>query len=1030
MSTLGITLASVITNGANALAGSTFNGADASPDASATVVNDPTGGADTTNYSSGAKDNDVCPGIGTGTAPDKDDLDKVYFGTESNASGVFIYLGWHRISTSGTTTIALELNQSSAIAPCAPPQGNPARTAGDLLVQYDFSGGGGSVTISKSTWVGTAAAGSWSAPVTLVSPAVEDSVNAAGDFGEFVINATDPTVGLLPAGVCENFASAFVKSKASNSGSAAIKDFTTPLTQRVSNCGHIDVKKVDDTPGAANPVGGAVFTLYTNTTPGGVDTKGPAVVPAQTCTTDAVTGLCTISSITPAGKYWLSETTTPAGYTAAADQMITVAVAGNTPANPVTFVDARKPGSVTITKQDDQGVPAKLAGATFELYTNTTPGGVDTIGVATGKTCTTAGAAGTCTISNILPAGTYWLKETATPAGYTTAADTKITVALDTETKVTITDNRQGAAVNISKTDDAVPPAAVDGATFTLFTNTTPGGVDTKGPAVVPAKTCTTAGGVCSMTGVLPPGTYWVSETTTPAGYNTAADQKIAAALGGVINLTFVDARKPATINITKTDDAARPAPLNGATFTLFTNTTPGGVDTIGPAVAPAKTCTTAGGGLCSITNILPAGTYWVRETTTPAGYVTAADQKVTVGLDGTANLTFVDAKIPPPPPPVVLGSTMAVSKTVNGVHPLAGSPLVVEAGSTLTYVLTVKNTGAQSMTVKTLVDSLVNPLPATCTSIVGSVLAPGATATCTYTAIANGPANNVVTATALDAAGLPLMATDGTFVSPIHPAISLTKTAPTGAHIGDAVPYAITIINSGDVPLSGITVTDPKCSAAPVLQSKTGGNQDALLDKGEVWTYTCTHLVTAADGSSLVNTAIATGLDPLTTLVRSQGSATVAIAHPAITLVKTATPASVNPGQTVTYSYLVTNVGDVPLTNVTVNDNVLGLIGTIASLAPGASQTLTRAVVITATSPITNIGTVAAVDPFGAVVNGTSTATITIVEAEVLVKPQLPNTGAPIAGELRVAGILGTIGLALLFVAWRRRPEKAVETE
>jgi len=180
----------------------------------------------------------------------------------------------------------------------------------------------------------------------------------------------------------------------------------------------------------------------------------------------------------------------------------------------------------------------------------------------------------------------------------------------------------------------------------------------------------------------------------------------------------------------------------------------------------------------------------------------------------------------------------------------------------------------------------------------------------------------------------------------------------------------------------------------------------------------------------SLVEGDMLRALDPLTTLVRSEGSATVAVAHPAITLNKTATPVSVNPGQTVTYSYLVTNVGDVPLTNVTVNDNVLGLIGTIASLAPGASQTLTRAVVISATSPITNVGTVAAVDPFGAVVNGTSTATITIVEAEVLVKPQLPNTGAPITRELRVAGILGTIGFGLLFVAWRRRPEKAVDTE
>src|SRR5689334_7763431 len=102
MSTLGITLASVISNGANALAGSTFNGADGIPDTvGVTVVPDATGGADLTNYT-GPKnsDDDVCPTVATGTAPHKDDLDKMYFGTESNAAGVFIYHGWHRVDTS------------------------------------------------------------------------------------------------------------------------------------------------------------------------------------------------------------------------------------------------------------------------------------------------------------------------------------------------------------------------------------------------------------------------------------------------------------------------------------------------------------------------------------------------------------------------------------------------------------------------------------------------------------------------------------------------------------------------------------------------------------------------------------------------------------------------------------------------------------------------------------------------------------------------------------------------------------------
>jgi uncharacterized surface anchored protein len=62
--------------------------------------------------------------------------------------------------------------------------------------------------------------------------------------------------------------------------------------------------------------------------------------------------------------------------------------------------------------------------------------------------------------------------------------------------------------------------------------------------------------------------------------------------------------------------------------------------------------------------------------------------------------------------------------------------------------------------------------------------------------------------------------------------------------------------------------------------------------------------------------------------------------------------------GSTVTFTFNVTNTGNIALTTVVVNDNVLGYIGTIPSLAAGASQTLT-----TTTSALagqhTNVGNV-----------------------------------------------------------------------
>ena len=80
-------------------------------------------------------------------------------------------------------------------------------------------------------------------------------------------------------------------------------------------------------------------------------------------------------------------------------------------------------GSIIINKVDDLG--ATLNGAVFSLYNdNPTVGGTRTAADTLTSpllACTTAGA-GTCTIANV-PFGAYWVVETTTPDGYTTASD-------------------------------------------------------------------------------------------------------------------------------------------------------------------------------------------------------------------------------------------------------------------------------------------------------------------------------------------------------------------------------------------------------------------------------------------------------------------------------------------------------------------------------------------------------------------------------------------------------------------------------
>src|SRR5207253_8155061 len=158
-----------------------------------------------------------------------------------------------------------------------------------------------------------------------------------------------------------------------------------------------------------------------------------------------------------------------------------------------------------------------------------------------------------------------------------------------------------------------------------------------------------------------------------------------------------------------------------------------------------------------------------------------------------------------------------------------------------------------------------------------------------------------------------------------LRPAIAVTKTGASNVHVGDAVVYTLVVTNPGNTPLSGVTVTDPKCDGLPV---RDGTDGDGLLSPGETWTYHCTHVATAADGASILNTAKAVGTDPLGETVDNTANHTAVVLHPAVTIVKTADPVSISVAGTVTYTYVVTNTGDAALHDVEVCDDVLGLIG------------------------------------------------------------------------------------------------------
>ena len=165
-------------------------------------------------------------------------------------------------------------------------------------------------------------------------------------------------------------------------------------------------------------------------------------------------------------------------------------------------------------------------------------------------------------------------------------------------------------------------------------------------------------------------------------------------------------------------------------------------------------------------------------------------------------------------------------------------------------------------------------------------------------------------------------------------------KTATPGSYdsVGDIISYSYLVTNNGNVTLAGpFTVSDDKATVTCPA--------DMSLAPGASITCTATYTIGQADldAGSVTNTASATN----GTVTSNQDSETVTAAQaPALTLVKTATPGSYDSvNQVISYSYLVTNAGNVTLAGpFTVSDDKATdeSCPATASLAPGASITCT----------------------------------------------------------------------------------------
>ncbi|MGH2641523.1 MAG: DUF7507 domain-containing protein [Actinomycetota bacterium] len=254
-------------------------------------------------------------------------------------------------------------------------------------------------------------------------------------------------------------------------------------------------------------------------------------------------------------------------------------------------------------------------------------------------------------------------------------------------------------------------------------------------------------------------------------------------------------------------------------------------------------------------------------------------------------------------------------------------------------------------------------------------------------------------------------------------PRIRLRKGGPTLAHVGDTVTYSFSVTNTGGIDLTDIELTDARCDTTP--ERTDDGNGDAVLAVDESWEFTCDHTIAAADGTPVHNEATVTG-DHDGGTVSDTDTHDIDVIHPDIDLEKSASPTSGSAGITIVYTYTVTNTGDTTLFDISVDDDMVGHVGDIASLAAGQSSELTFEVTL-GPSPITNVATATGSDVLGASVSDVDEVTVSVVlggSGGDGTGGGSPFTGAATGTLSGWAAALALVGSLLLLAASRRRRE------
>jgi hypothetical protein len=402
-------------------------------------------------FAGGTKQDAACPTVITAKAPNKDDLKRAYFAskTDPTTGDIFLELAWVRIAqntTSPSAHVAFEFNQSESA--CGGSSGDlVTRTAGDMLIVYDFEGGStDNPTLSLSRWITSGGPCEvanntppcWSDAQPLSAAVSEARVNTSvvgpvtdqlapptpptttstsqtlqlNEFGEAGINLTD--AGVFTPGDCISFGNAYAVSRTSGSSSTAqMKDLVGPGNVNINNCGGVIIHKVTD------PSPDETDTTFDYTTTGGLESGDPGFSlkdqESKDFGTSVQAGTYSVTETDPGPQFELTNidcsasdlqngsTVTPDLATGTVDIDLKALDTVD-----CTYTNTLQQGALAIQKDSTKGGAVSNAGAVFSYDgSSVTDNGTGDEDPAVGKVCVSG-----------LDIGDYTVDETSPPPGY------------------------------------------------------------------------------------------------------------------------------------------------------------------------------------------------------------------------------------------------------------------------------------------------------------------------------------------------------------------------------------------------------------------------------------------------------------------------------------------------------------------------------------------------------------------------------------------------------------------------------------